>query len=288
MAGWLESAKSRAHAFAGRDALDWLDKAYILDWAVAIALHFVAKWIDTMPVFERVWSLTDPLISFPHANPERVTGHLNDAISIWVSIGVFVVFGAVRRSLFEIHQGVLTAFAARALNDAVTDLMKNRVGRLRPDFLARCAWDLIKQECTGEPRVVKDGHRSFPSGHSSTAFVGMTLVALVLASKTGSVCGSAPTRIGSRYSRLVLTLLPFVWSAYVAISRVEDYRHHKEDVLAGSTIGILCAVAVYHIFWPSPFSRGSFAPDTYGVPRRASQNEYHEQYEVANHDLDAV
>ena len=36
MAGWLQNAKGRAQAFAGRDALDWVDKAYILDWSVDI------------------------------------------------------------------------------------------------------------------------------------------------------------------------------------------------------------------------------------------------------------
>ena len=36
MAGWLQNAKGRAQAFAGHDALDWVDKAYILDWSVDI------------------------------------------------------------------------------------------------------------------------------------------------------------------------------------------------------------------------------------------------------------
>lgn len=42
--------------------------------------------------------------------------------------------------------------------------IKNRVGRLRPDFWARCLWDAEKEICTGAEWLVKDGRRSFPSG----------------------------------------------------------------------------------------------------------------------------
>ncbi|TCD71751.1 hypothetical protein EIP91_005517 [Steccherinum ochraceum] len=40
----------------------------------------------------------------------------------------------------------------------------------------------------------------------------------------------------------------------VAVSRVEDYRHHKEDVIVGSLIGIGAATVSYLIYWPSPFT----------------------------------
>lgn len=39
-----------------------------------------------------------------------------------------------------------------------------QVGRLRPDFLDRCAYDLVEKACTGPLELVKDGRRSFPSG----------------------------------------------------------------------------------------------------------------------------
>lgn len=42
--------------------------------------------------------------------------------------------------------------------------VKSYVGRLRPDFLARCQYDEIARACTGTLELVDEGRRSFPSG----------------------------------------------------------------------------------------------------------------------------
>lgn len=117
-------------------------------------------------------------------------------------------------------------------------------GRLRPDFLARCKWDKVLQACTGyylvafliiylstkplrKTKTILDGRKSFPSGHSSTAFSGMTFLALWLAGNTAAWCFGSTKPPGSlRSSRLgclLLTLLPLSWATFVAISRMEDY-----------------------------------------------------------------
>jgi len=44
------------------------------------------------------------------------------------------------------------------------------------------------------------------------------------------------------------------FATWVAVSRVEDYRHHKEDVIVGSLIGIGTATVSYLIYWPNPFA----------------------------------
>ena len=74
---------------------------------------------------------------------------------------------------------------------------------------------------------VMDGRRSFPSGHSSTAFSGMTFLSLYLAGLTGAWCFSQAARpgsfFGSRMARLWLTAAPVVFATWVAITRLEDY-----------------------------------------------------------------
>lgn len=120
-------------------------------------------------------------------------------------------------------------------------------GRLRPDFLSRCQWDASQHICTGyvlrlfstkspftqhrDTKLVIDGRQSFPSGHSSTAFVAMSFVSLFLAGKTAALCFGITPPCGpflrSRFVRLCLVLLPLAFAAWVAITRIEDYVSHS-------------------------------------------------------------
>jgi Na+/proline symporter len=144
---------------------------------------------------------------------------------------------------------------------------------------------------------ILDGRRSFPSGHSSAAFAGMTFLSFWLAGQTAAWCFHAPLPVASlRSSRLVrfcLTLLPLWWAIFVAVTRLEDYvrfnsplltptdvvsswqRHHKEDVITGAIIGALCSAICYLAFWPSPFSSRSFTAYVYGQPRLISSEDDH-------------
>lgn len=222
------------------------------------------------PVFERQFLLDDDTISFPHKH-NQVTSFWNHIVTLFVPIIVFMVVGGLRRSLLEIHHGILAVLAAQGLARLTTEFLKHKVGRLRPDFLARCKWDKVIEACTGKVQTIVNGRKSFPSGHSSTAFSGMFLLSLWMAGQTAAWCFHVPrparTISSSRMIRFTLTLLPISWATFVAISRVEDYRHHKEDVIVGSLIGIASAWICYLIFWPNPFSAASFDQRAFGQPR---------------------
>jgi len=108
------------------------------------------------------------------------------------------------------------------------------------------------------PVEIFKGRLSFPSGHSSTAFSGMTFISLWLAGRSAAWCFHLPMPANSirssRVGNFCLTLLPLTWATFVAITRMQDYRHHKEDIVIGSLIGIISATICYLIFWPNPFS----------------------------------
>ncbi|KAG8889269.1 hypothetical protein FRB98_005082 [Tulasnella sp. 332] len=150
-----------------------------------------------------------------------------------------------------------TASLDRTVSNAITTTLKLRIGRLRPDFLDRCAWDVYNHVCTGSPKVIREGRKSFPSGHSTTAFSGLGFLFLFLAGKSGAFCLTAVIGRKAHHSRLlmiILTAWPLVLAGWVAVTRVEDYRHHKEDVIVGSLIGFSCACIAYFIYWPNPLS----------------------------------
>jgi diacylglycerol diphosphate phosphatase / phosphatidate phosphatase len=76
------------------------------------------------------------------------------------------------------------------LTPTLTDIVKNAVGRPRPDMLARCKpalgtpRDIIVDigVCTeANQRLLQDGWRAFPSGHSSWSFAGLGYLALYMA-----------------------------------------------------------------------------------------------------------
>lgn len=111
--------------------------------------------------------------------------------------------------------------------------------------------------CTGPASLVKDGRRSFPSGHSATAFSGLFFLTLFLAGKNGAFAFHATfprsSVLQSRLLRFALAVAPLFLAAWVAITRIEDNYHHLEDVVVGSSIGILCALSTYLVYFYSPF-----------------------------------
>ena len=113
---------------------------------------------------------------------------------------------------------------------------------LRPDFLSRCQpkyptnislhsyipGDLGATYCTGDASTVKEGRRSFPSGHSSTSFfmssffvvclqfavvLGLLLVCFVtLLSSCIFIISFQPLSILSRSFSIQLSNLVFLWA----------------------------------------------------------------------------
>ena len=106
--------------------------------------------------------------------------------------------------------------------------------------------------------MIKEGHKSFPSGHSSCtwvtscdsekhtgssfcsctsslpgSFAGLGFLSWYLAGKI-----KAFDRRG-HVAKLCIVLLPLLLATMVAISRVDDYWHHWQDVFAGGILGRL-------------------------------------------------
>jgi diacylglycerol diphosphate phosphatase/phosphatidate phosphatase len=109
----------------------------------------------------------------------------------------------------------------------ITDVIKNAVGRPRPDLISRCKpaagtpKDLLVtfEVCTEtDHHTLHDGWRSFPSGHSSFAFSGLGFLALFFAGQMHVF------RPRTDLSRALLAIAPLLGAAMIAISRCEDYR----------------------------------------------------------------
>ena len=81
---------------------------------------------------------------------------------------------------------------------------------------------------TSRPDVVRDGRQSFPSGHSSLAFAGLTFLSIYLGacmctSQATSASSRLPNFLKSKVLRLFIVLFPLGVATWVAVTRLEDY-----------------------------------------------------------------
>eukprot|EP01023_Acetabularia_acetabulum_P012585 TRINITY_DN15892_c0_g1_i2.p3 TRINITY_DN15892_c0_g1~~TRINITY_DN15892_c0_g1_i2.p3 ORF type:complete len:188 (-),score=23.02 TRINITY_DN15892_c0_g1_i2:88-651(-) len=143
-------------------------------------------------------------------------------------------------------------FTAVMVTATITNSFKALAGRPRPNYFHRCFPD--GQEtydennlpvCQGGRQVSNDIMRSFPSGHTSWSTSGLGFLSLFLLAKLRAFDG------GSGHGwKLVVGLFPLVCAGMIAISRVRDYYHHWEDVVAGFLLGIFCAYCSYRQHYP--------------------------------------
>lgn len=213
---------------------------------------FVVPW-------HRLFSINDLAIQYPHADPEHVPPIMLLVYAAAIPLGTIALWAAVLRpGSHKVHVTFLGLLLSVFMTSFVTDIIKNAVGRPRPDLLSRCKPrdDVPKDQLVGidvctetSHHLLHDGWRSFPSGHSSTAFSGLGYLALLLASQVRALKPSTPLPLS------LLPLAPLTGAALIAISRTEDYRHDVFDVTTGSFLGAIIALGSYRRYYPSLWAR---------------------------------
>lgn len=214
--------------------------------------------------FHRMFYINNLNIAFPHAEVERVPVWLNIVYAAGVPLVLVIVYNSITRASFHKHHNTILGLAiALILTSFLTDVVKNAVGRPRPDLIARCkpaagtkpdtlvTFDVCTET---DPHTLHDGWRSFPSGHSSFAFSGLGYLTFFLASQLRIFS------VKKGLDRALLCLVPLVGAAMIAISRCQDYRHDVYDVCAGSLLGITVAFWSYRRYWPRLNSRDCDEP----------------------------
>lgn len=244
--------------------------SYLFDWIFCIVLLVLFFLLDRLQPFHRQFSVENTAIMFPYKEKDTIPTWALAVIAVVFPVVVIALVGlGVRRSPFDFHVGILGLLVSVLLTTMFTQVIKVTVGKHRPDFLSRCQpmqnGALITQDeplqlwtvdvCT-QPNaaILKDGFRSFPSGHSSTSFAGLFYIALWLAGKMHVF-----DRRGYSLKGVIL-IVPIMAAMLVAISRVEDYRHAAIDVTWGAILGIIFATFAYFQYYPSLLKVNSHIP----------------------------
>ncbi len=161
--------------------------------------------------FHRMFSLDNITLQYPHAAVERVpvckrytpkSGPLSSMLKrliVWniayagvLPLCIILLWAVVFQPGFHtVHVSILGLLISIILTTFITDVVKNSVGRPRPDLIARCKpkkgtpeHELVTIDVCTETNhhILHDGWRSFPSGHSSLAFSGLGFLALCVSS----------------------------------------------------------------------------------------------------------
>jgi diacylglycerol diphosphate phosphatase/phosphatidate phosphatase len=237
----------------------WATTWAVGDYVCTLLVALAARHIDHLPPHQRAIGpqLHDQSISYPHVpNREAICpSYYLYPIALDIPLVLLALLallapppqaarGGLRHRLLLLSQlwlGLLSSLAAVLF---IVCAIKVSVGRLRPDFLARC----VPRDgvCTGDAHDVLEGRKSFPSGHTAVSFAGLGYLSLCLGSRLAIV---HTPRAGTLW-KYVVALAPWLGALLVGLSRIADYWHHWEDVLCGALLGHACAYALYRLRFP--------------------------------------
>lgn len=183
--------------------------------------------------------------------------------------------------LRNVHSRLLVWLFGAITSELFTDITKVTAGRLRPHFISVCnpiIVDKISKEeknltaycstpqnpyeyttnyyCSGNPSKIRDTRLSFLSGHSSYSAYSATFAVFYIQQAVDI------RKVG--LLKPALQILIASAALYTGLTRVSDYKHHWQDVLAGLFLGTLVASLVTLYVWPplcKTYSRIFRCPD---------------------------
>lgn len=173
-----------------------------------------------------------------------------DTVSLWSAPVMYFWMETASWGLMQLQ--------ATMVQMMFVEFVKVYAGRLRPDFLSRLIMNGYTPDSlpgnnatsielvtycntlSSANFILSEGHKSFPSGHSSTTFASMGVLMCFLWYQL------KPLRARS-VLRCFVSLCPLYFAFLVAVSRTRNNRHHFSDVLAGGLVGFLASLLVVHL-----------------------------------------
>ncbi|KAG6484432.1 hypothetical protein ZIOFF_052947 [Zingiber officinale] len=313
----LESHTLRSHGTQ-------VARFHMHDWIILILLAVIDGCLNIIEPFHRFVGqgmMTD--LMYP-LKGNTVPFWAVPVIAILLPFAIIIAIYIKKQNVYDLHNAILGLFFSVLITGVLTDAIKDAVGRPRPDFFWRCFPDgnpLYDNKttgviCHGDKSVIKEGHKSFPSGHSSwapenggsslqplwwfQAAAAVQIIATSLATDARVYSDDQYHSVSEFLNQNVLTvspflrsfaglgflswylagkikvfdhrghiaklcivLLPLLCAALIAISRVDDYWHHWQDVFAGGFLGLVIASFCYLQFFPPPYDIDGWFPHAY-------------------------
>ena len=243
--GWIAITRARIRTS------DWFTLYHFLDWAVCLLVILAVEGpLNLFVTPHEVFFLEG---DYSQMYPFESSTVPNWALVLVMNLPPFITTVCIIlqrkdnvNKRHEIHHAILSWLMACTINFMFCDTVKYACGRHRPDYFARQAENISVFE-------QKNAHLSFPSGHSSGSFTSMTFLFLW-------ICGQ--TRMFSRghFFGLLAAGIPLYFSTWVAVTRVQNYKHNYSDILAGILLGLISGSIGYLMNFPSILDLNSHRP----------------------------
>ncbi|KAF7316803.1 Diacylglycerol pyrophosphate phosphatase 1 Short-DGPP phosphatase [Mycena chlorophos] len=233
-------------------------QSYAVDWLLAIAIMLFANFY--LDQFQHIpdFDLTDTSIQHSFVAHEVFPDSTLAYILVFCYLLLIISNLLLSRNMWDLHHALLGLTHTFAFTGTLVEIVRITSGRPRPDFLARCnpianatnghffglANLTVCQTASTDP-LIKDGMRSFYSGHACLSSAGLGYNSLYWAGKLQLFNQKGFT------SKHWLVISPLVVSIYICITRVTDHRHHFTDVALGFFVGLLPTYVFYRQFYPS-------------------------------------
>eukprot|EP00731_Ephydatia_muelleri_P020380 Em0013g107a len=231
-----------------------------LEICVRVALFAVVIFLWSSKPYQRVIHKEELwMYSNPHQANNVMPSHVALPIAVLLPLTFILVQLCLFRDAYDATQALLGLSLACLINGVLVEFLKVIVGRPRPDFFFRCFPDGQASSnlwCTGDPQVVDEGRKSFPSGHTAWFFCCFGYLSLYMCGKLQ--CFVQEGR--GKSWRLCVAMVPLMAATGVGVSRIHDNMHHWDDVVVGGMIGAIIAAVCYLQYYPSPLSNGCSAP----------------------------
>lgn len=267
-------------------------------WKLSDAIYsiviFVLDWFyfENIEPYQRQFTINDITISHPFAEHQRVPfGLLLRYIVIIPTVVMTFISTLVTPrpfKLYVLYLSILGLIISMGTCIFVTDVLKNWIGRCRPDFLARCIPDksalpdvlyYAKDICTTTKKDrLLDGFRTTPSGHSSMAWSSLGYLSIWLNAQLNS------SHIHRGAWRSIIAFLPCLLAFYIALSRTQDYRHHFVDIILGSLLGLFVGWWSYRRYFPELKNRACYVPYVLLENIESTETLHDVSDEIAGHD----
>ncbi|KAK1753787.1 phosphatidic acid phosphatase type 2/haloperoxidase [Echria macrotheca] len=254
-----------------RFVIDWIKVSWRDILAMAI-LGAASQAIYSAPLaairtFPITFTTSGDIIYPQFAYPNRgwiISPALSGVISALIPIAVILLAQIRIRSFWDANNAILGLLYALILGTLFQVIIKQLIGGLRPYFLDVCQPDISRvaahntthlngvgfhqvmystDVCTNpDAGAIKNAMTSFPSGHSTAAFAGFGFLFLWMNAKL-KVWGPHQTS----FYWLALLFAPLLGATLMACALTIDAAHNWYDILVGSIIGSVMAVASYRV-----------------------------------------